>query len=786
MFGKLVSHRLDHQILHLSFENAMGRLEVLSPSIINVFSPLKTPEHESRAIENRGFEETKVSVVEVEAGLELQTEALRVRIHDHFKVDFYTVEGEPICLDYRGERSPLLRRGSRGQAAEEGIRVEQDAKTMAVEVMKTLTGSEKFYGLGEKTGHLNKRGCYYENWNTDNPEPHVESDKTMYKTVPFLLTLTEDSAYGLFFDNPHFSAFDLGKESQDYYYYGVMDGNLDYYFFAGPTPEAVVNQYTGLTGRTPLPQMWTLGYQQSRFSYHPINRVKTVAAGFRAHQIPCDVLHLDIDYMDDFKVFTFDPVAFNGVEEMIQDFKTKGFKLVTIIDPGTKKEKGYSVYDEGIREGHFATDKDGIVYVNKVWPGDSVFPDFTRQKTRKWWAKQHKKLIDMGVAGIWNDMNEPASFNGPLPDDVLFENDGRPTDHREIHNVYGHLMCQATFDGLKAYDGKRPFVITRAAYAGTQKYACVWTGDNQSFWDHLRMAVPMLLNLGLSGFSFAGTDVGGFSFDTTPELMARWMQVGAFSPLFRNHSCVHTRDQEPWALGDETLAISKKFIELRYQLLPYLYDCFREGSQNGLPVLRPLMLHYPQDENTHELNDQFLFGRHIMVAPVVTQGARRRMVYFPEGSWQHFDTGEVTEGPCYKIVEAPLDSCPIYVREGAFVPLYPVMQYVGEKDVKEICVKAYAGSGDYVHYCDDGESFDYEQGLYDEIAFRGAVEPFQQRIDIEIKHLGYEGYESILLDWQGPEPKACTWLGKTIHPEQSSQGTCFKLPVASGTLILAF
>lgn len=786
MFGKLLEHRLDHQVLRLIFESGVGRIEVLSPYIVNVFSPLKTADHESRAIERRGFEETQIDIHTTKEGIELYTNALKVVIRDNFKVDFYDRSGRAICLDYLGERTPLLRRGSRGQAAEEGIRVEKDAKPMAVEVLKVLKGSEKFYGLGEKTGHLNKRGYYYENWNTDNPEPHVESDKTMYKTVPFLMTLTDEGAYGLFYDNPHFSAFDLGKESQSYYYYGAADGNLDYYFMAGPTPTDVVSQYTHLTGRTPIPQLWTLGYQQSRFSYHPINRVKTVADQMRAHQIPCDVLHLDIDYMDDFKVFTFDPVAFHDVESTIETLRQSGFKVVTIIDPGTKKEKGYSVYDEGIREGHFATDKDGVVYVNKVWPGDSVFPDFTRQKTRKWWAKQHKSLTELGVAGIWNDMNEPASFNGPLPDDVQFLNDGRPTDHREVHNVYGHLMCQATFDGLKTYDGKRPFVITRAAYAGTQKYACVWTGDNQSFWDHLRMAIPMLLNLGLSGFSFAGTDVGGFSFDTTPELLARWMQVGCFSPLFRNHSCVHTRDQEPWALGDETLAISKKYIELRYQLLPYLYDCFKEGSSSGIPVLRPLMLHDYEDANTHEINDQFLFGKDILVAPVIEQGARRRMVYFPKGEWFDYFSNKKVTGPCYQIVDAPLDHCPIYVRAGAALPHYPVQQYVGQLDIKTLMVHVYPGSGHYSHYTDDGESYDYEKGLFD--CYKVTTQAFKdmQVVELNTAHLGYEAYEQIEIYWHGAKPSSCTWDSKPMAFTSAEGLWRMVLPVSSGRLELQF
>ena len=242
----------------------------------------------------------------------------------------------------------------------------------------------------------------------------------------------------------------------------------------------------------------------------------------------------------------------------------------------------------------------------------------------------------MGVLGIWNDMNEPASFRGPLPEDVVFCDEDRVTNHAEIHNVYGHFMGKATFDGYKKHTGKRPFIITRAAYAGTQKYACVWTGDNQSLWSHLQMLIPQLCNLGMSGFSLCGTDIGGFGADTTPELMSRWIEAAMFSPFFRNHSAKGTRRQEPWMLGEQVVDIYRKYVSLRYQFLPYIYDLFYQGEKTGLPVMRPLVLHYEDDENTKNLNNEFLVGENILVAPVVEQGATRRMIYLPKGTWYDF------------------------------------------------------------------------------------------------------------------------------------------------------
>ncbi|MBP8842291.1 MAG: DUF5110 domain-containing protein, partial [Lachnospiraceae bacterium] len=335
------------------------------------------------------------------------------------------------------------------------------------------------------------------------------------------------------------------------------------------------------------------------------------------------------------------------------------------------------------------------------------------------WADKQKFLIDMGVRGVWNDMNEPASFKGPLPDDVQFaDEDDTVILHKDAHNIYGHCMAMATKDGWLKYDGRRPFIITRAAYAGTQRYALVWTGDNQSIWAHLQMAIPQLCNLGLSGFSYAGTDVGGFGADTTKELLARWVQVGCLSPFFRNHSAQGTRKQEPWQFDKELLEIYRKYVELRYHLLPYIYDCFFESEQTGLPIMRPLMLNFEKDAETYEINDEFMVGEWLLAAPVVTQGTTMRLVYLPEGAmWYDFWTGEKYKGGQYITKKAPLDTMPLFVRAGAVLPLYPLMQYVGEKEVEDLTLAVYPGIGNYIHYQDDGESFAYKKGGYNAYVF---------------------------------------------------------------------
>ncbi|MFR8427820.1 MAG: TIM-barrel domain-containing protein [Roseburia inulinivorans] len=497
----------------------------------------------------------------------------------------------------------------------------------------------------------------------------------------------------------------------------------------------IVGGYTYLTGRTPLPQLWTLGYHQSRWGYDSADCIKKVAGKYRELDIPCDTMHFDIDYMDGYRVFTWNEKDYGDPAETIQELADEGFKAVCIIDPGVKLDPGYEKYDEGIAGDYFAKTPEGEVYVNAVWLGDSVYPDFGQPKVRKWWAENQKFLTDIGVAGVWNDMNEPASFHGELPSDVVFTDEDQKSTHAAMHNVYGHLMSKATYEGLKEQTGKRPFVITRACYAGSQKYTTVWTGDNQSLWSHLQMAVPQLCNLGLSGLAFAGTDVGGFGADCTAELLCRWVQVGAFSPLFRNHSSNGSIYQEPWQFGEKTVNIYRKFVELRYRLLPYLYDLFAECEKTGLPIMRPLVLHYEKDENTWNLNDEFLVGEHLLVAPVLEQGQTKKMVYLPEGIWYDFNTGKRYEGKQYYLVDAPLDTCPMFAKAGSMIPTYEVMQYVGEKPYDTLNMLVFPGEGTYVHYQDNGSDFAYQDGAYNEYAFTQ-----QENGEVTMKMMK-EGYE---------------------------------------------
>jgi alpha-glucosidase len=761
MLGKLISFRKNQQEITIVFEKGIGNISILNDNIIRIFS--KTEDNvKSKAIEYVEITESKVSVEMKQDSLVISTNKILLKVFDEFYIDIYKIDGTVLCKDYRGERQLCLELSEEfiQLMEQEGHEHKKEETNHKIQVVKELEGDEYFYGLGDRTGFLNKKGYEYEMWNTDDPKPHVDSYKTLYKTIPFLITLKANGVYGIFFDNTNRTFWDMGKESSDYYYFASDAGNLDYYFFVGESIKDIVKEYTSLTGTVNRPQLWSLGYHQSRWGYDTESDVLKIAASFRENKIPCDTIHLDIDYMERYKVFTWNEKAFQHPKKMIEDLSKEGFKIVTIIDPGVKVEEGYSVYEEGVKNDYFVKNIDGEIYVNQVWPGDAVYPDFGKKEVRDWWGDNQKILLKYGVRGVWNDMNEPASFKGEIPDDIVFSDEDRVATHSEMHNVYGHLMSKATYKGLKKYDQRRPFVITRACYAGSQKYTTGWTGDNHSIWAHLQMSIPQLCNLGLSGMSYVGTDVGGFGSDTTAELLTRWVQVGCFSPLFRNHSNKGSLCQEPWQFGDSVMSIYGKYVELRYRLLPYFYDLFVSGEESGLPIIRPLVLHYESDENVRELNDEFLVGESILVAPVVMQGARNRMVYLPEGNWIDYHTKEEITGGKFMIVEAPLDICPIYMKSGSIIPNYPVQNYVGEKEITSLILDIYKGEGIYIHYQDDGESFDYEKGIYNKYQFSISKEGY---FVAQLVHGGYEKiYESFIINYEGKE-KVVPFVGERVE-----------------------
>ncbi|MDI3317076.1 MAG: glycoside hydrolase family 31 protein [Bacillota bacterium] len=601
--------------------------------------------------------------------LGLSTGALRLEL-----------QPEPFALRVRDRRGRLV--------ADFGPGALEEAEGELRLRMRALPG-ERYVGLGEKVGFLDHRGKRLEEWCRD-VLPHLPDTDPLYQAIPFLMVLRPVGAeaarsVGLFLASTWRTSFDLAARDPEALRLGVdaRAGGLELWLVAGPEPAAVLERYTELTGRTPLPPLWALGYHQSRYSYYPEPAVRELARGFRERGIPCDAIHLDIHYMDGYRVFTWDPERFPEPERMARDLARDGFHLVTILDPGVKVDPDYRVYREGLERDVFCRTREGEVYRGEVWPGTTAFPDFARPEVRRWWGDLHRGLLDRGVDGIWNDMNEPAVFDGPgksMPEDVTHRDErGRTLPHAAVHNAYALLEAEATRQGmLRARPDERPFLLTRAGFAGIQRYAAVWTGDNASWWEHLQMATPMLLGLSLSGVPFAGTDIGGFLGDSSPELYARWIELGAFSPFCRTHTALDTRAQEPWSFGPEVEAIARRYIRLRYRLLPYLYALFREAERTGLPPLRPLWLVFPEDPGSHGVWDQFLLGEQLLLAPVDRPGARRRPVHLPPGRWREAWSGRWHRGPADILVEAPLDRIPAFIREGAVLPLGPAVAHTGE------------------------------------------------------------------------------------------------------------
>lgn len=588
---------------------------------------------------------------------------------------------------------------------------------------KRIDQNEHFYGFGEHTGLLNRRGQTMSNWTTDCFNHTVLTDE-MYQAIPFFLSLRPGLSYGIFFNTTFRSSIDAGDEHPDLLRLQADAPELDYYLIYGPTPDRILHTYTELTGRSPLPPHWALGYHQCRWSYNSAEEVQQIAREFRDRQLPCDVIHLDIDYMRGFRVFTWNPQHFPDPQQLATDLRKEGFKLVPIIDPGVKfdPDSGYSVFDEGIEQDCFIRQTNGKLFHGYVWPDRALFPDFMKPEVRQWWGDRHQEFLDAGIAGIWNDMNEPALDDRPfgdggdkisIPLDAPQGTEAEPTTHAETHNLYGLMMAQATRSALERLRPQdRPFVLTRSGYAGIQRWSAVWTGDNQSRWDYLEMSLPMLCNLGLSGVPFIGADIGGFAGNATPELFIRWMQLGVFYPFMRGHSMIGTRPHEPWQFGDRAESICRDYLNLRYQLLPYLYTLFWSAHQTGTPPLRPLLYHYPDDPHTYHLGDQVLFGEALLIAPVCHPGITHRVVYLPEGTWYDWWTGEVSTGPTHILAPAPLSRIPIFQKAGTAIPLAPVMQHVDQAPLTELRWRVAPGQGESVLYEDDGKSLAYQNGVW--------------------------------------------------------------------------
>jgi len=765
--GELLDH--DDRSLRVKAGATTVEVTALAPDLFRVgmFPEGRPPRYGSEAIAREDWEPVEVSMQESEEELTLSTTAATARISlQPLRVGFTDGSGRAFAVD--DEELGM------GAVETPGADVFSQPLGSPVRLYKRREAGERYFGCGERTSGLEKTGSHQVFYNVDPPIGHTASFNNLYTSIPFTLSIAHGLAHGLLFDNTHRVEFDLALEDEGRAYYGAEGGDVVYYVFCGPTPRDVVGRYTELTGRTPMPPLWALGNQQCRYSYMDEAEVREVARGFRERDIPCDVIYLDIHYMEGFRVFTWDNDRFPDPEKLVSDLREEGFRVVTIVDPGVKADENYPVYVEGRERDLYCKTRDGAEYHNVVWPGTCAFPDFTNPETREWWGENHRVLTDAGVAGIWCDMNEPALFvpqQSTMPDDVVHPGGrtGEARWHAQIHNTYGSLMARSAREGLLGLrPDARPFVITRAGYAGLQRHALQWTGDNSSWWEHLWMSMPQLQNLALSGIAWAGVDVGGFWGDTTGELLARWTEFGVFQPFCRNHTAIGTRRQEPWAFGEPYESVCRKMIKLRQRLLPYLYTLFEECHRTGAPILRPLLFDYPEDETTYTADDEFLLGDALLVAPITRPGVEHRHVYLPRGTWFYLWSGERFDGPAHVLAHAPLGEPAIYVRANTPLPMGPDANHTAEKPTDPLTLRIHPaeGAGEATLYEDAGDGFGYENGEYARRAIscdtsrgrvtvrlgerEGSFVPERREVILELR--GVEAAQSVLVAGEEREP----------------------------------
>lgn len=582
-----------------------------------------------------------------------------------------------------------------------------------------IDAGTSLYGTGEIAGPLLRNGRRTVCWNTD-AYGYTEENPSLYQSHPWVLAVRADgSAFGVLADTTWRVEIDLtgddkGSQAAGSIVFRGEGAAFPVYVIDRASPQEVVTGLSELIGTMPLPPLWAIGYHQCRYSYYPDARVREIAQNFRDRKIPCDVIWFDIDYMDQFKVFSFDKTHFPDPKKLNEDLGKMGFSRIWMINPGIKDEKGFWVNDQLDEKDFAVKNAKGEVYRGEVWPGWCNFPDYTRPEVRTWWQGLYKEFMAQGVDGVWNDMNEPAVFNvksKTMPEDNIHM--GGAWDyggtlpkgpHLQYHNVYGLMMAKGTFDGIqKANPDKRPFVLTRAGYIGSHRYAATWTGDNSAEWDDLEHSVSMAANLGISGAPFIGPDIGGFNGNGDGKLFVRWMGIGALLPFSRGHTGKGNIDKEPWSFGPEVEHACKLALERRYRLMPYLYTLFEEASRTGMPVLRPLFFHDPKDAALRSEDDAFLLGSDLLVYPLLTP-ERDRLPVMPKGLWN--EVMLVNEGHHPELPR-------LFVRGGSIIPAGPVIQHTGEKKLNPLTLLVSlneSGAAMGTLYEDAGDGFGYQKG----------------------------------------------------------------------------
>ncbi len=698
---KINSNKVENKIVY-SFEisNAFAEISFYNPTTVRVRVTKKLPTNDfSFAIEKPEIQNSfSVKESNEKDAVVYKTDSLVVAVLlKPFRINIYNHQNKLLCAD------------------ENSLGISWFGNQ--VSCYKKLHADEKFIGLGEKAGGINRRGSFFTNWNSDVPGYAINADP-LYATIPFFIGVHNQLTYGIFFDNTHKSYFNFGGGAdEEMFHFGADDGDMNYYVFGGSTIPLIIKDYTALTGRTPMPPLWSLGFQQSRWGYDNQEQILSIAKTFREKKMPADVIVSDITYMDNYKIFTWSN-KFSSPKNMLSSMKQMGFDMVTIIDPGIKIDKGYQAYESGLAGKNFVTYPNGKEYIGHVWPGRCHFPDFTKQTTINWWGNNLKNAyVDNGVRGFWNDMNEPAAWGREFPNVIEFGETNNKKTLFTVKNAYGLLMSKATYESTKKFmNNQRPFVLTRASYSGIQKYSAQWTGDNLSSDEHMLLGCRLLNSMGLSGIPYVGMDVGGFIGNPSPELFLRWMNLGIYTPLFRNHTHIGYNYREPWLFGEFNTDKIRKILEQRYQLLPYLYAMFYQSHITGMPINRMLPIDYTNDEKVYEnkFENQFLFGENMLVAPCASNQMVTE-VYLPgNAAWYKFGNDELYSGGKQYFVASPIENLPVFIKSGAIIPMQSIVQNTKEVGDGILYLHIWKGTekSSFNYYEDDGETYNYEQGTF--------------------------------------------------------------------------
>jgi alpha-glucosidase len=676
-------------------------VDVYSPHIVRVrVTPHGVDRHAGYALktdEVPPFSQFSVSAADPLVTLKTSNITAEVELRPDLRFTFKDAAGTVINEDLSGKELGITTIGRK------------------LTVYKRLQEDERFIGMGEALGNLDRRGSVITLKNTDNyryDDPKVP----MYVSIPFFMGLHHQKVYGLFFNNSYRSVFNFGASNRRFASFSFDGGALDQFFILDASVRRILEHYTSLTGRMPLPPRWSLGYQQSRCSYYPASQVMFIADTFRAKRIPLDGIVLDADYLHEYQPFRINKARFPDMRGLADTLRGMDIELTASVNPGIAIDDGYPQYKSGLEEDVFLRHADGELWVADIAPNTNHFVDFSDPRGRRWWIENMKLYQDLGIHGLWNDMNEPAIDGQAMPDNVLFDFEGQKTSALEAQNYYGMLMARAAYESAEQHGGnRRPFVLSRSGFAGIQRYAAVWSGDNQAKDEHILLGALLVNQMGLSGVPFTGPDLGGYIGDGDKDLFRRWIEVGVFAPYLRNHRGQYTAANEPWAYGEEVEAISKAYIGFRYELMPYLYSTFYEAAGTGMPVARSLGIDYSFDANVYnpDFQYEFLFGPGLLVNPM-TSKERAKSTYLPAGEWYDLFTDERLDGGRVLSAEYAGHRIPIFAKASAIIPMQGNVQSTRDDPGPVLTVHVFNGAerSEFVYYDDDGETLNYRKGQF--------------------------------------------------------------------------